>query len=212
MFAQNRDDHRDDIPLWTWFLILPGIVLVTVLVIRRLRYQARLSQAQPSTAQEFRLEASRPAPMRTGVAQPTVAARITTEAVDTGEIARPVERDQILMAGLQAADEAKAGNSSVPEETQVAASAALNGGDDLKIIEGIGPKIEAILKNAGIITFRQLADTSVEQLYQVLHNANLRLADPGTWPEQARLAANENWDFLKALQARTKAGRRSIED
>ncbi len=197
MFARQWNDERDAIPLWTWFLILPGLVLVTVLVIRRLRYQARVNQTQPAIDQEFRLESSRQMP------QPAESRRFAGVVEYSPEMSRQSE---------QPAGAAEASDASMAQETFAAESADQSTGDDLKIIEGIGPKIEVILKNAGILTFRQLASTSVERLYQILHEANLRLADPGTWPEQARLAANENWDFLKALQDRTKAGRRSIEE
>ncbi len=62
--------------------------------------------------------------------------------------------------------------------------------DDLEIIEGIGPKIAGLLKAAGITTFAQLADVDLERVQEILRAANLRLADPTTWAEQARLAAS----------------------
>lgn len=80
---------------------------------------------------------------------------------------------------------------------------------DLKRIEGIGPKIEEILNNAGIHTFQQLAEANVERLQIVLEEAGerYRLADPGSWPRQARLAAADKWDELATLQDELKAGR-----
>lgn len=81
--------------------------------------------------------------------------------------------------------------------------------DDLKVIEGIGPKIAALLQSVGITTFAQLAATDVSRLEQILVEANLRrLADPGTWPEQAKLAAAGDWEGLKALTDQLKGGRR----
>jgi len=80
--------------------------------------------------------------------------------------------------------------------------------DDLTRIEGIGPKISGVLQAAGITTFGQLADTEVDQLQQVLRDANVRLAHPGTWPEQAALAAAGQWEQLAALQSTLKGGRR----
>ena len=81
--------------------------------------------------------------------------------------------------------------------------------DDLKVVEGIGPKSSGVLQSAGISTFAQLANTDVEQLRQILVDADLtRLADPGTWPEQAALAAAGDWDGLQALQDSLKGGRR----
>jgi predicted flap endonuclease-1-like 5' DNA nuclease len=79
--------------------------------------------------------------------------------------------------------------------------------DDLTIIEGIGPKIAAILQSAGIRTFDQLAATDVSRIREILDQDGLRLADPGSWGEQARLAAAGDQAGLKALQDRLNAGR-----
>ena len=40
--------------------------------------------------------------------------------------------------------------------------------DDLKIVEGIGPKIEGLLNNEGIFTFAQLAATAPERIKEIL--------------------------------------------
>ncbi len=80
--------------------------------------------------------------------------------------------------------------------------------DDLKVIEGIGPKIAAILQSHGITTFAQLAATDVEQLREIMLAANLRIADPSTWPQQAALAAAGKWDELQTLQDSLRGGRR----
>lgn len=81
--------------------------------------------------------------------------------------------------------------------------------DDLKLIEGIGPKIDALLKSAGISTFAQLAATDVSRLRELLGDGRFRIADPTTWPEQAGLAAEGKMDELKALQERLSAGRKA---
>jgi NADH-quinone oxidoreductase subunit I len=94
-------------------------------------------------------------------------------------------------------------------ETFVPAAAAPAQADDLKVIEGIGPRIAALLQGAGITTFAQLAETEVSRLEQLLVEANLRrLADPATWPEQAKLAAAGDWDAFNALTQQLKGGRR----
>jgi predicted flap endonuclease-1-like 5' DNA nuclease len=80
--------------------------------------------------------------------------------------------------------------------------------DDLRKIEGIGPKIQATLHVAGIETFSQLAASKPADLKQILVDASIRLGDPTTWPEQAALAAAENWDGLKELKSTLKGGRR----
>lgn len=74
--------------------------------------------------------------------------------------------------------------------------------DDLKAVEGIGPKIEGLLHNAGINTWEALSGTDVGKLQDILDKAGKRyaLADPGTWPKQAKLAAEGKWDELEEYQ------------
>lgn len=80
---------------------------------------------------------------------------------------------------------------------------------DLELIEGIGPKIAALFIEHGILDLADLAAAPVEHLREILGAAGkrFRLADPGSWPEQARLGASGAWDALSELQARLKAGR-----
>lgn len=82
--------------------------------------------------------------------------------------------------------------------------------DDLKIVEGIGPKIQDLLQKQGISTFSQLASTPVNRIKEILENAgpSYSMHDPGTWPAQALLAANAEWDNLKAYQGFLNAGKR----
>ncbi len=98
------------------------------------------------------------------------------------------------------------------EEATPLVLAAVTGGprDDLKIVEGIGPKIEQLLFKAGVTTYGQLAATSVQQLKDILLEAGSRYAmhDPGTWSAQALLAANGEWENLKAYQDFLNAGKR----
>jgi predicted flap endonuclease-1-like 5' DNA nuclease len=82
----------------------------------------------------------------------------------------------------------------------------------LKLIEGIGPKLSAVLGAAGITTFAQLAAADVGHLRTILARQDLRLlrlADPTTWPEQAALAAAGQWEALEKLQGELKGGRRA---
>jgi predicted flap endonuclease-1-like 5' DNA nuclease len=81
--------------------------------------------------------------------------------------------------------------------------------DDLKRIEGIGPKISGVLQSSGINTFALLAKADVSRLKNILEEAGVgALADPTTWPEQAGLAAAGKWDELNTLQDELKGGRR----
>ena len=80
--------------------------------------------------------------------------------------------------------------------------------DDLKKIEGIGPKISELLQENGINTFAELASASEEKLKEILANAGsvYKSRNPSTWPKQAELAAKGKWDELNELQDRFKKG------
>jgi predicted flap endonuclease-1-like 5' DNA nuclease len=81
--------------------------------------------------------------------------------------------------------------------------------DDLKVIEGIGPKMAAALAAAGIDTYAKLAQTSEDDLRAAVQAAGMRLAPSlPTWAEQARFASQGDWDGLKAFQATLKGGRK----
>jgi hypothetical protein len=79
--------------------------------------------------------------------------------------------------------------------------------NDLKIIEGIGPRIATVLADAGITTFDQLAGADLTHIRRILADARLPLANPESWAEQARLAAAGRWDDLRLLQDQLKGGR-----
>ena len=81
--------------------------------------------------------------------------------------------------------------------------------DDLKIVEGIGPKIAELLQNAGINTWKELSEASVDRLREILDAAgpSFQIHDPGTWPAQARLADQGKWEELKQLQDELKGGK-----
>jgi predicted flap endonuclease-1-like 5' DNA nuclease len=80
--------------------------------------------------------------------------------------------------------------------------------DDLTKIEGIGPKINRTLQEAGIQTYQQLASSEPAVLKQILLDANIRIGFPDTWPEQAALAAKADWSNLKEFQSELQGGRR----
>jgi large subunit ribosomal protein L27 len=81
--------------------------------------------------------------------------------------------------------------------------------DDLKIIEGVGPKIETLLKDGGISTWAELAVAPVDRLKEILDAAGPRyqIHDPSTWPAQARFAAEGKWEELKDYQEMLMGGR-----
>lgn len=97
----------------------------------------------------------------------------------------------------------------VSEKPKAAKTSKAVKGDDLKKIEGIGPKIAELLVNAGIDTFAALGSSDIEKIKEVLDAAGsrYRIADPTTWPQQAQLAAEGKWDELKELQDKLDGGR-----
>jgi predicted flap endonuclease-1-like 5' DNA nuclease len=81
--------------------------------------------------------------------------------------------------------------------------------NDLKIVEGIGPKIEELFHNAGIRTWKALSETSVEKCQQILDSAGekYRIHKPETWPKQCEMAYLGKWSELKEWQEQMSGGR-----
>ena len=82
--------------------------------------------------------------------------------------------------------------------------------DNLTKIEGIGPKIAGILKDAGFDTFKKLSEAKAEKISEILVEAGgnaYNRFDTTTWPEQAKLAADGKWDELKELQDKLSGGK-----
>jgi len=98
-----------------------------------------------------------------------------------------------------------------PTQVEAPPSSAITADrDDLTVIEGIGPKIQMLLNQYGIYSYRHLAEADVLRLKEILSTAGPQLAmhDPGTWPSQANLAANDQWDTLKSVQGFLKGGKK----
>ena len=114
------------------------------------------------------------------------------------------------------AEEVAAEAEAVVEETdaedvkEAEAAAAAGEPDNLRVIEGIGPKVNNALKDMGITTFAQLAAADPEKLEADLRAANVRILPgaPQTWPDQAALAAKGDWEGFEKLTESLKGGRR----
>ncbi len=79
--------------------------------------------------------------------------------------------------------------------------------DDLKKIEGIGPKIAEVLGEAGVTTYKGLAGMDRDAIKAILDTVStLKSKEPKTWPQQAALAADGKWDELKVLQDELMGG------
>ncbi len=121
----------------------------------------------------------------------------TVAKVKKAKPAAPVtSSDDALKAAPAVAD--------TPKAAAPAAAAPKSTGkpDDLRKIEGIGPKIAEILAASGVITFSDLANSDPAVLKETLLAAGNRykMHNPTTWPQQAQLAADGKWDELEKLQ------------
>ncbi|MFC7106421.1 helix-hairpin-helix domain-containing protein [Nonomuraea rubra] len=96
-------------------------------------------------------------------------------------------------SGLWARDDNGGPGHVVPVEGAEAA-AVVPAEDDFQRVKGVGPKISALLHQAGITTFEQLRALSVEELAAILHPAGIgaeRLAKQDWIGQAAALAAEE---------------------
>lgn len=96
------------------------------------------------------------------------------------------------------------------KKTTTKKTAAKSDKDNLKKIEGIGPKIEKLLQEKGIMTYKDLSKAKITVLKEILEEAGsrYRMHDPSTWAEQAKLADKGDWEKLDKLQDELKGGKR----
>ena len=90
-----------------------------------------------------------------------------------------------------------------------AKKSAKKGSDDLTKIEGIGPKVAKVLKEAGITTFEELADAAAGDVQKSLDAAGMQMMNPEGWIDQAKLAAKGDWQGFAKLQKELKGGRKA---
>jgi len=131
------------------------------------------------------------------------------EVAPVEEVTKVVEETKVTEEAPAVVEEAPAAE--VKEKPKAKASktkAKASKADDLTKVEGIGPKAAEALVNAGVETFAKLADAKADQIKEILTEASSRMAhlDPTTWPKQAKMAADEKWDELKAWQDNAKGG------
>ncbi len=211
-----------------WWLLGPGAK-------RRRRRMADL----PKPGQTTSAQAPKPAvpaglPISPAVAPPVAAPPVATPPAATAPTAdspTPAVADEESAAEESPAEESPIEESPIEESAPAEAlpetadaDVPVAGGvaeaeavvlpvepDNLRKIEGIGPKVAGVLSANGIATFAQLADAPVERLMEILEAEGLKFMKPDTWPEQAALAAKGDWDGLQVLQDQLKGGRR-VED
>jgi len=78
--------------------------------------------------------------------------------------------------------------------------------DDLKKVEGIGPKIAETLSAAGITTFAELAKAKPAKIAEIIADVRGNHVTD-TWPAQAKMAAEGKWDELKKWQDELDGGK-----
>ena len=140
---------------------------------------------------------------QSAIEQVSLEQQIESEGEETGhqtdhpeaELPSKAEEEQIQQPVLFKAEEVQ----EAPENVEP---------DDLKKIEGIGPRVQSILAENGIQTFKQLEDADPEDLKRIFKEQGLSMIDPASWHEQASLAAAGNWDGLEKLQEQLTAGRK----
>jgi len=87
------------------------------------------------------------------------------------------------------------------------------GHDEIELIEGIGPEIAALLRDHGIDTFEAIASLTAGQLrYLLLKDPDLSLAQPSTWPFQARLLADGRFGDFNRLATALEGGVPRLEN
>jgi predicted flap endonuclease-1-like 5' DNA nuclease len=130
----------------------------------------------------------------------------TTKKTETKKASSAGSGELAAMASGFAAG--KASSSSGKKSTKASAFAAIQA-DNLQIIEGIGPKMESVLKENEVDSHQALAAKSPEELRAMLnkYGDRYRIIDPKTWQEQAKLAAIGDWDNLIVLQKNLDTGR-----
>ena len=116
-------------------------------------------------------------------------------------------------ATVAPAAKAKAAPAPAPKAAPAPAAATEAKPDNLTKVEGIGPKIAELLIAEGIVTFADLAATSVERIQEILSEAGPRFSThtPTTWPAQADMAAKGEWDALKEWQDKLDGGKEVTE-
>jgi large subunit ribosomal protein L20 len=153
------------------------------------------------------LSLQNPTPRTTAPTAPKVTPRVSkltmkTAPAPVAEAPAPAKVKASTPAPVQAEVEA-------PTEPKKARTKKAKEGDDLTVIEGIGPKAASALINAGITTFAQLAKMSGDDLTRIVKvEGGVRIVgDAKTWPKQAQFLVDGDEEGFKAYKDRLVGGR-----
>lgn len=121
--------------------------------------------------------------------------------------AKPATKKEEVPVAKAAAPAKKAVKTEAPKKEAAPKKAPAKAkADDLKKIEGIGPKIATTLIEAGVDTFAKLAKTKPEKISEIIAEVRGNHVTD-TWPKQAELAAAGKWDELKKWQDELDGGK-----
>ncbi len=121
-----------------------------------------------------------------------------------------LKKDRAAFASVPSAAQGIPAKKEEPKKTKKVKSGKKSAGDDLKKIEGVGPKIQELLNEGGIFSFQDMIDAGIEPIQIILDKAGpqYKVHDPGTWTKQAKLAAKGKWDELYQMQTELKGGKK----
>jgi predicted flap endonuclease-1-like 5' DNA nuclease len=176
LWSDEEDDEGRT--WWPWLLALTVAVIAAGLVLRR-RRDARPTYDRPTTSTAETPTAGTADPVRRPAAAATVAATPSSPQLGVAELSR------------------------APDELDLASGADVIGRtlavEDLKVVEGIGPKIEQLLNDSGVHTWHDLSAADVDRLRTILQEAGsrYRMHDPSTWPQQASLLIRGDWEGFR---------------
>ena len=159
----------------------------------------------PFDADEVVVEKAAPAPK----AAPVAAAPVVEEApAPVVEAAPAVEEAPVVAAAAPAPAKEEKPKTSKSQKITLPSGKKIKL-DDLKVVEGIGPKIEGLLNAADIKTWADLADAPQEKVQAILDEAGsrYRMHNPATWAKQAVLARDEKWAELEEYQDKLDGGK-----
>ena len=164
-----------------------------------------MAAAAPAPKAAPKKEDAKPEAKVTKKAAPAEAAPAKEEAPKTE--APAAEEKAPAKAAKEEAPKKEAAPAKKAAVTPKKAAAKAKDADDLKKIEGIGPKIAEVLGEAGVSTFAALAKMDRDAIKAILDTVStLKSKEPKTWPQQAALAADGKWEELEKLQDELMGG------
>ncbi len=172
---------------------------------------AKVAPKKKKAAPKAKVEA--PAALADTSAADAAAAKEAADAAAAKEAAdAAAAKEAADAAAAKEAADAAAAKEAADAAAPAAESVALPKGvkqDDLKIIEGVGPKIAGLLAEGGLDTWAKVAASTPEAIKEILVAAGPRyqMHNPGSWPKQAGLAAAGKFDELNALQDELDGGK-----